>query len=191
MTESAFISWIKNNLLLLIIWGLVQCSILYTHGINSAGESLRFIQEAKHLMNHQTFSTPVYYMYLIEILLVFIKIKFSFSYHFIIVIQLALNLTALFAFKEFVARLYKSPFISLIATLLLSLCVPYQFFNSYIYTESIFFSLSIIYSCYLLSIQQFTLSKVSKIIACLIILCITRPSGIFFAGATFIWFFYF
>ena len=63
----------KNAALLLVLWGLVQFSILVIQGINANGEALRFIQEANLLNNHQPFSSPVYYMYLIEILLVLIK----------------------------------------------------------------------------------------------------------------------
>ncbi len=190
MAENTFNPGFKNKAMLLLLWGIVQFSILFTHGINTEGEALRFIQEANKMDNLEAFSSPVYFLYLIEILLIYIKLTFSLSFHFIVAIQLIMNLAAVSVFKKFVDNLYQSEKVSIIATSLLILCIPYQFFNSYIYTESFFFSLSIIFSCYLLSRKKITWKELLIITAGLVLLCITRPTGIFFAGATFVWFFF-
>ena len=179
----------KKTTFLIALWVIVQFSILYSHGINSNGEAFRFIREARHLINHQPFSTPIYFMYLIEILLIFIKIKFSFSYGFIVAIQLLLNLVALLSLKRFVYSLYGSEKLSLIAASILTICIPYQFFNSYVYTESIFFSLSIIFSCFLLNIKEFNTKNLINVSLWLLLLCLTRPTGIFFISATFMVYF--
>jgi len=74
---------------------------------------------------------------------------------------------------------------------LLLLCAYYQLYNTYLYTESIFFSLSIIYSCFLLSIEKLTIKNIAVMLLFLILLCITRPSGIFFLAATLVYLFFF
>ncbi|MEO6540298.1 MAG: hypothetical protein ABIN74_04880 [Ferruginibacter sp.] len=83
--------------------------------------------------------------------------------------------------------LYSSKKLALLGCILFAFCYPYQLYNSFIYTESLFFSLSVIYSCYLLNSNPFTFKKITLLFLLLLLLCITRPTGIFFLGATIIY----
>ena len=65
----------------------------------------------------------------------------------------------------------------------------FKIYNSFLYTESIFFSLSVIYSCYLLNTVKFNSKRIIVLLFLLFLLCITRPTGIFFLGATIIYLF--
>ena len=178
-----------NWITILVVWVVVQSAIILKSGINTNGEALRFIQEANHLLKNESFSTPIYFMYLLEILLVFLKMKFSFAFGWIITLHLLLNLFSLKVFYDFIIKNTESEQKALLGALLLIICIPFQYYNSLVYTESIFFSLVIIYSCFLLKIEKFNLLNCSKLFAFMILLCITRPSGIFFVAATFIYIF--
>lgn len=104
-----------------------------------------------------------------------------------VLIHLLLNALALFILNNFLNKFYRSKTLSFIACILLLFCFPYQEYNTYLYTESAFFSLTILYSCFVLSRKRFDLLTLGKMAAFLAMLCITRPTGIFFAGATFVY----
>ena len=105
-------------------------------------------------------------------------------------IQLAVNLFALLYFFKFLENFTQSKLIGFAGTILLVCCIPYQQYNSFLYTESIFFSLTIIYSCFLLSLKKINYKNIALIIILLSLLCITRPSGIFFVATTIIYLFF-
>jgi hypothetical protein len=178
-----------NWITILFVWIVVQSSIIITSGINTNGEALRFIQEANHLLKNESFSTPIYFMYLLEIVLIFLKLKFSFSFSWIIGLHLLLNLFSVKVFYDFINKNAESERKALFGGLLLIICIPFQYYNSLVYTESIFFSLGIIYSCFLLGIRKFSILNYVEIFFFMILLCLTRPSGIFFVTATFIYIF--
>jgi hypothetical protein len=181
----------RNEIILIIIWALVQLFLLKTNGINTNGEATRFIREAYLLRNTGHFSTPIYFMYLTEISLITLKSYLNTGYSFIVILQLIINLFALVTFYYFINERYQSSKIALAAAVLMILCIPYQLYNVFIYTESIFFSLSIIFTCYLLRIKKFDLTNYAIIILMLVLLCLTRPSGMFFVGATIVYWFLF
>ena len=68
--------------------------------------------------------------------------------------------------------------------------IPYQVYNSFLFTESIFYSLTIIYSSYLLRLTKFTLHNVLILFLFLGLLSITRPTGILFFLATALYIFF-
>ncbi len=180
----------KDWLILLSLWFFVQYFLLFTNGIKTDGEAVRVIGEANKLLNLGHLSAPNFAMYFLEISLIYLKLKIGFGYEIIILIHLILNAFALFYLYNFLLKLYASSTLSLIGCILLLVCYPYQLYNSFLYTESLFFSLSIIYSCYLLNIEQFNTKNAFTVLFFLLLLCITRPTGIFFAGASIVYLFF-
>lgn len=174
-------------ILLFFIWMSIQFSIYLYFGISTDGEAKRFIEEANNLINGQPFSNQIYIMYLTEISLIYLKIKFFLSNFFIVFIQLILNGFALYRFYTFINETGHSKRSAFLGCLLLIACFPYQIYNSMIYTESIFFSMTILFSCFLLSIKKFHLKNLFLLIIFLTALCFTRPTGIFFAMASFLY----
>ena len=170
------------------VWIIIQGFIFFQHGIQKEGEALRFIREASNLENHGHFSSPVYFLYFIETLLILISQKIATGYFFVIAVQLALNFFALYVFYKFLYE-RNGNVAAFLLSLLLIICTPYQLYNSFLYTESIFFSLSLIYSILLLQTERLSTQRIFGIIVFLILLCITRPTGLFFAFATFIYLF--
>ncbi|MEO7045250.1 MAG: hypothetical protein ABI091_08050, partial [Ferruginibacter sp.] len=131
------------------------------------------------------------YMYFTEASLVFLSMKLNVGYAAVILIQLFINLYALIYFYRFIASYYSSKILAFTGCILLLGCFPYQIYNTFLYTESIFFSLTIIYSCYLVKIEKLTPKIILQLLLFIILLCITRPNGIFFLGATIIYLYFF
>lgn len=167
---------------LIAVWCLVQGAILYFNGIHTQGEALRIIREANYLHEGQPFSSPIYFTYLTEILLTHLSMHTG-GYAVNIVVHLIFSLTACIMFFEFLKNRL-SPNLAFIGSLLLIICIPYQLYNSFLYTESIFFSLSIVYACLLLSNEKRSGGRLAITLLVLILLCLTRPSGFFFVLAT-------
>ena len=177
--------------ILFVCWFSVQAYLFYVNGINISGESINRIVEAKRLMNGNGLRGYSSYMYFSETFLIFISLKLKLGYAFAVVIQLLINLYALNCFYKYLYFLYGNLILALAGGCLLLLCVYYQLFNTYLYTESLFFSFSIIYSFFLLRIKELTIKNIVIIFLFLVLLCITRPSGIFFLAATLVYLFFF
>ena len=180
----------KELLVLLSVWIIVQSYLVISNGIKIDGEGSRFIPEAYTLINTGSLSTANYYLYFLEIFLIYLKIKIGFGFGVIIFIQLAANLIALLYLNTFLEKYYSSKKLAFTACALLLFCYPYQVYNTFLYTESLFFSLSLIYSCYLLSISSFKAKNVAVLLVLMLLLCITRPTGIFFFCASVIYSFF-
>lgn len=180
----------KDWLILLVIWLVVQSFLLLTNGIKTDGEAIRVIGEANKLINSGHLSAPNFAMYFLEISLIYLKLKIGFGYEIIVLIHLFVNAFALYHFYHFLLNLYSSTWLALLGGILLLACYPYQVYNSFLYTESLFFSLSIIYSCYFLNIERFNTKNICTVLFLLLLLCITRPTGIFFAGASIVYLFF-
>ncbi len=182
----------KEYICLFIFWLIVQSILLVTNGINIGGEAERIIREANNLHTVGSFSSNSFYMYLTEISLVYIiHTKLGLSYSFIICIQLLLNFTAVVSFYKFMCGFYDSKKLAYVGVALLLCCTPYQSYNSFLYTESIFFSLVIIYSCRLLKEKTFKIKNIILLIILLLLLMFTRPTAIFVLGATCVYLYFF
>jgi len=139
----------KNKLHLLSLiccWTLVQCALLYFNGINTEGESLRFLREAENLNAGKAFSTSVYFFYLTEISLIALVQLLKLHFGWIVAFQIGLNALTTIQFYRFLDATLPTKSVVFFSTLALIVCWPYQIYNCFLYTESIFFSLSILFS---------------------------------------------
>lgn len=176
---------IKNpEIILLSTWLIVQAILLFHNGIVTNLEATKYINEANHFIATGKMSTNNFYLYSIQILLIASVFKLNLSFIFIIIVQWILNLLATFSFYNLGKSILKEDRYALLATLLLILSLPYQAYNTFLYTESIFFSLTIIYTSYLLRIKTFSIKHGIMVLLFLILLSVTRPTGILFFGAT-------
>jgi hypothetical protein len=178
---------VKWQIVLAVLWIIVQAFLLVSYGVKTDGEALRIIRESENLATHGNFSTPLYFMYLTEILLVTLKTSMGAGFGFIVFIHLSFNLFALLSFFRFLTTFFNSAKVAFLASTALILCLPYQLYNTFIYTESLFFSVSIVYSCVLLSTKKFNLARIVLLCILLVILCFTRPAGLFFFAATLVY----
>ena len=180
-----------STYILFVCWFSAQAYLFFINGINVDGESINRINEAKRLLNGDGLTGYSSYMYFLETFLIFISLKLKLGFAFAVAMQLLINLYALNCFYKYLHFLYGNLIMALVGGCLLLLCVYYQLYNTYLYTESLFFSLSIIYSCFLLRIRELNIKNIVIIFLFLVLLCITRPSGIFFLAATLVYLFFF
>jgi hypothetical protein len=106
-----------------------------------------------------------------------------------LIIQLLFSALATYSFYRLLTRLFSLP-TAITGTLLLLLNYPFQEFNVYLQTESIFYSFTILFSTYMLQLSKLNLLRFVGILSALVILCITRPTGILFVPVTFIYLFF-
>lgn len=171
-------------LILLLIWAVVQACLIFIYGINTAGEAETIISNAGSFVKNGYLAGSRNYLYFTETFLVISKIKLGLGYSFVVGIHLGLNLIALWCWYSFLVNFYASQKLAFIAGLLIICCYPYQLHNGYLATESVYFSVTSIYSCFLLQTKKFTFSRTVFLAILLLLVCITRPSGLFFFAAT-------
>jgi len=174
----------RNFLILLLIWSVMQGCLLYGYGININSEAETIIYNAGNFVHSGHFASSRNYLYFTETFLVISKIKLGLGYGFVVAVHLVLNLIALWCWYNFLVKFYASEKLAFIAGVLIICCYPYQLHNNYLATESVYFSISSVYSCVLLQTKKFTFNKIGLLVLLLVLLCITRPSGFFFFAAT-------
>ena len=156
----------------------MQVFLLWKNGIVTDGEAHKYIFQANRLVDKGSLSNVSYVMYLTQIVLIAFANKLKIGFIGVVFIQLAINLIATLQFYRYTRTLFLTGGLAFLATLLLLFNYPLQEFNTFLQTESIFYSLSIITSCYVLKQRQLSRSNIFAIILLLAVLGITRPTGI-------------
>lgn len=157
----------------------MQALLLWKNGIVVTGEPVKYIYEATVLGGSGTVSSPNYWMYLSEILLIAIANKLHLGFLFVVSVHLLLNLVATVAFYRYARSLF-APATALAGSLLLAVNYPLQQFNTFLQTESLFYSLTILLSCYVLRQTSLNIRNAAAILVLLVLVCITRPTGLLF-----------
>lgn len=174
---------------LLAVWAFIQGVFIFHHGIITTGEAEKYIGEAHTFLTTGTLSAHKYWLYFIQIGLLVIAFKTGLGYSFVLIVQLLFSALATYSFYRLIGRFFPSQ-TAMVGTMLLLLNYPFQELNVYLQTESIFYSFTILFSTYLLQLSKLTLLRFTAIVAALVILCITRPTGILFVPVTFIYLFF-
>ena len=176
---------------LLIIWTLMNGYLLKTYGIVSAvGEPPKYVFEAETLLRTGHLSSANYWLYFTQIALLTAAIRLKLSFVFVALIQLFCNLLAAICFYKTLLYLFHREKVAFIGTLMLLLNYPYQQFNVYLQTESLFYSLTLILSYFVLTLEKPDGKKLLFILLILAILCITRPTGLLFIPPVFLYVFF-
>jgi hypothetical protein len=175
---------------LLFSWIIVQSLLTWQYGIVTGLEATKYIDEANHFLHFGYFKTNNHYLYSTEIFLIVAAIKLHLGYAVIVVVQLLLNLFATIMFYRLSISFLKTPFIATMATFFFIVNIPYQVYNSFLFTESIFYSLTIIYSSYVLQLKKLTIKNSLLMLLLLVLLSVTRPTGILFFVVTAIYIFF-
>lgn len=175
--------------IILTVWSIIQGIFVFHHGIITTGEAEKYIIEAHTFLATGTVSSPNFWLYFTQTGLLAFAFKTGLGYSFVLIVQLLFSALATYSFYRLLTRLFL-PQTTIAGALLLLLNYPFQEFNVYLQTESIFYSFTILFSCYLLQLSKLTLLRFAGILAALVILCITRPTGILFIPITFIYLFF-
>ncbi|MDP4286242.1 MAG: hypothetical protein Q8891_17680 [Bacteroidota bacterium] len=171
-------------------WLIVQSFLIWHNGIVTAFEAEKYITEAQYFLQYGKFTSNNFWLYSTQIFLIAIVLKIHLGYVVIVAIQLLLNLLAAWMFYQLAFYYLKNSLLAFWATFIYLINITYQFYNSYLFTESIFYSLTIIYSSYLLRIKKLNTRNIIILFLSLIILSITRPTGILFFGGTAVYIFF-
>jgi len=181
---------IRPEGLILVLWALLNGFFLARHGLVTTGEAAKYIEQARLFTDTGRLSSPNFYFYFIQIALLSLCMKLHLGFAFALAVQLFFNLAALLYFFKTLAVLFDPGMVALAGALLLLLNIPYQEFNVYLQTESLFQSFSLLLSCYVLRTRSISTRSLGVLLPLLLILCLTRPIGLLYLPATFLYFFF-
>ncbi|HXR82685.1 MAG TPA: hypothetical protein VN722_00080 [Hanamia sp.] len=177
-------------ILLGFFWIVTQAALFWQRGIETGFEAIKYINEAQNFIQFGKLTSNNFWLYSTEIFLIAVVIKLHLNFMIIVVVQWLLNLFATWMFYQLAVFILKKPVLAFLATFIFIINITYQVYNSFLFTESVFYSLTVIYSSYLLRIQKLNLKNIGILVLLLILLSVTRPTGILFFPATAIYIFF-
>jgi hypothetical protein len=161
-------------------WLLVNGLLFIRYGIVTTGEAGKYILEARYLVDTGHIASHNFIFYSVIIVLLSACIKLHIGFGWVIAIQGALSLAATLSFHKTLQTLLRSPAAALIATALLLVNLPYQAFNCFLQTESLFFSVSLLLMCSLLRQKTYSNKFGLALMAALLLLSLIRPTGLLY-----------
>lgn len=150
-------------------------------------EAAKYVAQADYFLAHGRYETGNYLFYSTQILLLAAVKQWHVGYWPAVAVQLFFNALSLVCFYRLVDKLTLRPRVAFWFTAALIGMFYYQFYNVYLFTESLYFSFSIIFFYRLLRTAKLSALSVGGILLGLAILYFTRPVGIFFIPATFVY----
>ena len=168
---------------------VIHIFLLYHFGIRTDGEAIKYIREANNLITQHSLSSRNFWMYITQIVLIFVSLKLSLGYEFVVGVQLLFSVLATLSFYQLVTHLFDKK-TGAFAAIWFLCAVPIHQFNTFLQTDSLFYSFTIIYSCYLLRLTKLKLKVTGILLLGLIIISITRPTGLFFFPATLVYLYF-
>jgi 4-amino-4-deoxy-L-arabinose transferase-like glycosyltransferase len=174
------------SLILVLTWVLLQSFLFYRNGILTGFESGKYIEQANNLINKGTLSSPNFWLYSTEIFLIAASLKLTGGFVLVVIIQWIFNALASFYFYRLCKKLSDRR-TAFVVTLLLILNFPFQQFNTFLFTESLFYSFIILLSCFLFQLEKLTLKNSIALFLFLFLVCFTRPTGLLLVPCVFIY----
>jgi hypothetical protein len=174
----------KWQLLVGILFCIVHAGLLINFGIYTKEEAIKYTYEAAYFADHGWFSEPKYIFYSSYIFLRILCNAIGAGDVGMYVIQVLVNALATICFYKLVLKLSGKYQAAVFGTLLLVLCIPYQKWTAHLFTESIFFSLVIIYTYVLFASFKNKYTRPALSVVLLLLLVISRPTGMLVIPAT-------
>ena len=140
----------RASLLLLFLWLVLQAILFFQFGIVTKGEAVKYLAESEYWRQYQNFSQPKYLFYSVYISIRLFFEEAGLGTTGVYIFQLFLNLVSLIFFYKLSKRYFNNDRSALIASFLLIICLPWQLWTIHLYTESVFISLVIILTYFLL-----------------------------------------
>lgn len=163
----------------------MQFFFIYQNGIVTDLEATKYIFQAQNFIATGTFSSNNFMFYSTQILLIAFCLKLQIGFWFVVLIQIIFNAISIICFYWIIERVSQNKWLPFFGTLYFLALFYYHLFNTFLFTESLFFSFSIIYTYVLFSIKELKFKSVTIILLFLGLLYFTRPTGIFFIPATY------
>ena len=170
--------------LIAIGWIIFQLYFFFRFGIGTNLEATKYIDQANLLLDSGNYSSGNYLFYSTEILLIALSKKLHTGYELVVAVQLLFNAVSVYCFYYLVIHLKNNKGLAFIFTAIFLSMIYYHLYNVYLFTESLYFSFSIIYTYLLFRIKKLSFKNIAIIIFVLAALYFTRPVGLFFIPAT-------
>ncbi|HVZ96354.1 MAG TPA: hypothetical protein VG847_05730 [Chitinophagaceae bacterium] len=168
----------RNKIIIFIVWAITEAVLLKIYGIHTNLEAVKYINQADYLLKNGSPETSNFWFYSVQIFLIALIKKLHLPYLTIVIIQWTGSFIAVLSIYKLIVKLFDKT-TALVLTIYFLLNIPFFTFNTYLQTESLFFSLTVIFSCYILSLKRLTPLKWIKIWLFIFLICFTRPSGLF------------
>lgn len=165
------------TILLVVLFCLVQAGMLLVFGIYTREEALKYVYEADYFREHGVFSQPKYIFYSGYIFLRVLADALHAGDIGVYIVQLLLNGLATVCFYKLALKISADKAAAYISTALLIFCIPFQKWTAHLYTESLFFSLVIIFMYVLFSQYKRAYTRPVLLLLILWLLIISRPTG--------------
>ena len=179
----------RSVIAICLVWLIINSVLFWKHGVAINGEPEKYISEANRMLTEGRFSSSNFWTYFTEIFLIMVTIKLKLGFIFVVIIQWAFNLTATITLFRFTSDLFNKK-AALISTLLFLVNYPLQEFNLFLQTDSLFYSLTIILSCFLLRLQTLKRKNLLLIFCLMAFIAITRPTGLLFIPPVLLYLFF-
>ena len=180
----------KAYFILVIVWLVIQLGLLLHNGIVTNGEAIPYIHEADYFIANATFTSAKFIFYSVYILLLALFQQTGIQAIGVYVVQAALNLYAMHCFFKLTNRVTKNNTTAFFATVLLIICIPWQDWTTYLYTESMFCSIVIIFSYSLFHLKRKSKTLFAFALILFLLLLFSRPTGLLFIPVTALLFVY-
>jgi|SRR5688572_1894452 len=165
---------------------LMQTVLFINIGVFTGLEAEKYVTQGTLLYETGRLSDLKYIFYLPVILLVYLCRLLGISYHLVVIIQIALSGLSLFYFYKLGKNIGNTT-IAFYSSVLLVLFVPLQLWNFYLYSDSIFISLTIIYTYVVYHYGSKGVKGTLAILSFLALLLFCRPHGLLFIPPTIIY----
>lgn len=172
-----------------IAWALMQCALYWKNGIITSGEARKYIEQANNIIAGKSLSSNQFWLYATQIVLITISRLLTGGFIFVYIVQLAANAWATIKLYGLMKR-YFGYTVSLIGVAIFIGNYPLQEFNSMLQTESLFYSFTVIFSCYLVQLEKLNFRAITIILAWIIGIALTRPTGLLFVPPAFLFLFF-
>lgn len=166
---------------------VVQLILFLKIGIFTDLEAKKYITQGNILYETGKLGETKYIFYLPVIFLVYLCRLLNSSYHLIIIVQVIVSGLSLWCFYK-LGRSIAGAAVAFYASLFLALFIPLQSWNFYLYSDSIFISLSLIYTYVIYENSSKGIKGTFIILSFLVLLFFCRPHGLLFIPPTIIYF---
>lgn len=177
----------RTNRFLLLLFLLVQMVLWLALGIETGLEAEKYVDQGRILFQTGSLTESKYFFYLPVIILVWLTHVLHIPVEWVALVQVALSGIAQLYFYRLVTAL-SGRMAGVIASVLLLLFFPLQSWNLFLYSDSIFISLSMIYAWMIYRHAHRNAIGNLYVLGMLVLLMLSRPHGLLFIPPTLLYF---
>jgi len=166
-------------LIILLAFGCMHIFLFFNSGIISGLESEKYILQADKLLAGSFPGAPKYYYYLPIIFLIALAKKWALGYGFVVIVQSVISAAALLLFYEGTKSAFNRK-TALLSALALCFFFPFHSWDFFLYSDSVFISLSLLLYFLICKFEKQTLGLLLFVFLVLIFMVFARPFGVLF-----------